>query len=206
MVEPMKNNFTKFLALGLLLLTTSCASYKAQSLPMLSSQSASYTEKKQNIEVSCRVFNKEDCKRYLDRDVIAKGYLPIQISIVNDTNRYLLFSKNNIDITCADPAIVAREVHTSTVGRATGYGVGALFIWPLAIPAIVDGVKSSDANANLNRDFADKTSSEQIITPYGRLNGLIFVPIELYREAFTLTLVDKETKEGIPFILNAVRN
>lgn len=201
----MLNRLPYVLALATLL-TTSCASYKAQSLPILSPQTASYSEKKENIEMSCKVFTKLDCERYLDRDVIAKGYLPVQISIENNTNRYLLFSKNNIDITCADPAIVASQVQTSTVGRATGYGVGALFMWPLAIPAIVDGVKSSNANANLNRDFSDKTSYEQIITPYGHLNGLIFIPIELYREAFTVTLVDKETKEAIPFTLHAVRN
>lgn len=201
----MKTKIT-YLFIALALATSSCASYRAQTLPPLSTLSAPYSEEKENIEVFCKVFSTKDCEQYLDRDVIKKGYLPIQITIQNNSKRYLLFTKNNIDITCADPAVVANEVHTSTVGRSTSYGVGALFIWPLAIPAIVDGVKSSNANEQLDRDFSSKSSFEQTITPHGRLNGLIFVPIELYRESFTITLIDKETKEAIPFTLNAVRH
>ncbi len=199
----MKNKLC--LILAILSLTASCASYRAQSLPLLTHQSAAFSEKIDNIEVSCKAFTKKDCEQYLDRDVITKGYQPVHISVENSTNRYLIFSKSNIDITCADPAYVAKEVHTSTVGRATSYGVGALFVWPLAIPAIVDGVKSSNANEKLDKDFASKTSTDQIITPYGHLNGLLFIPIELVRDSFNVTLVDKETKEKFTFSLNLVR-
>ncbi len=202
----MKSKYKHLLVLVITALTTGCASYQAQSLPILSPQSAPYSEKKEDIEISCKAFTENDCKRYLDRDVIAKGFQPIQISINNNSKRYLLFSKNNVDLTCADPSYVASEVHTSTVARSTAYGVGALFVWPLAIPAIVDGVKSSNSNQVLDRDFFEKTSFEQTITPYGHLNGLLFIPIELFRESFSITLVDKETKESIVFELNAVRN
>lgn len=200
-------NFFKYIfALSATFLATSCASYKAQTLSNLTPQTASFSEKKENIVVSCKAFTEADCKRYLDRNVIDKGFQPIQITVENDSKRYLIFSKTNIGLPCADPAYVADKVHTSTAGRATAYGVGALILWPLAIPAIVDGVKSSNANESLDRDFAGKASQEQIILPYGKLNGLIFVPVESYRENFTLTLVDKETQEPINFTLQAIRN
>lgn len=202
----MKNKLNHILAIAIAFLTTSCASYKAQTLGVLSPQTAPFSQKKEGVEVLCKAFNKQDCKRYLDRDVIAKGFQPVQISIENNTKHYLLFSKNNISVPCADPSYVASKVHTSTVGRSTAYGVGALFLWPLAIPAIVDGIKSSNANEALDSDFAGKTSCEQTIPPQGRLNGLIFVPVESYQESFTVMLINKDTQETISFALSAVRN
>lgn len=200
------NKKLKLSVLFSLMLLSSCASYKANTLTHLSPQAAAYSDQKEGVIIACRAFTKQDCKRYLDRDVIKKGFQPIQITIKNDSNRFLIFSKNSIDLPLADAASVADTVHTSTVGRATAYGVGALFIWPLAIPAIVDGVKSSNANEQLDRDFAAKVTNDQTIIPSGQLNGLIFVPTESYRESFTLTLVDKDTKEKITFTPNVVRN
>jgi len=192
-------------ALLIAILTTGCASYKAHTLSPLSPYSANYSEQKNGIVVSSKAFTVRDCKKYLDRDVIAKGYQPIHITIENETNRYLQFSKNNISLPAADPSYVADLVHTSTVGRSTAYGVGALFFWPLAIPAIVDGVKSSNANEQLDNDFVSKATGDQSIAPFSRVNGLIFVPVESFQEFFTITVVDKETREEIIFKMNVHR-
>jgi len=191
------------LLIGLItLLVSGCASYRAQTLSKLSPQTAAYSEQKENITVSCKAFTKQDCERYLDRDVIAKGFQPIQITIENDSDHAIIFSKNNVSLPCADVSYVAEQVHTSTVARATAYGVGALFLWPLAIPAIVDGVKSSNANDALNRDFASKTTDQQLIPAHSTLNGLVFIPIESFYKYFSMTLVDKSTKEKVVFTPN----
>jgi hypothetical protein len=202
----MKTRLICFIVLSISILASSCASYKAHSLSYLSPQTAPFSEQKEGIAVSCKAFTKKDCKQYFDRDVIAKGFQPIQLTIENNTKRHLFFSKNNISLPCANPEYVADTVHTSTVGRATAYGVGALFLWPLAVPAIVDGIKSSNANEALDNDFAGKSPAEQMISPFSHFNGVIFVPVEFYQELFTITLVDKETNEMIPYTLRAVRN
>lgn len=202
----MTKTISTTLAIAATLLMTACAGYKAQTLSSLSPESAPHSEKKEGIVVSCKAFSKQDCKRYLDRDIISIGIQPIQISIENNTKRTLLFQRSNISVPSADPSYVASQMHTSTVGRSTSYGVGSLFLWPLAIPAIVDGVKSSNANEQLDSDFASKATNDRTIPPHGRLNGLIFVPVESYQDSFTLTLVDKETQEPITFTMNAPRN
>src|ERR1700722_1480979 len=127
--------FTTFAVLNLL---TGCASYNATSLRALSSDAvfSSSVEQKKDIIVVGKAFNKADCKRYLDRDVLAEGYQPVQLYIENNSEKDYVFSLSKISIPFARPEEVAEKVHTSTVGRAVGYGVGALFIWPLAIPAI----------------------------------------------------------------------
>ena len=62
-----------------------------------------------------------------------------------------MFSPEGLSVPVCSPEEVADKCHTSTAGRATAYGVGALFLWPLAVPAIVDGVRSHEANVKLDK-------------------------------------------------------
>ncbi|MBS0603730.1 MAG: hypothetical protein JSS60_01695 [Verrucomicrobia bacterium] len=177
-------------AAAALLLLSGCASYRAAPLSSLPSEGY----KKDDIIVSAKTFDKADCKRYLDRDVIQKGYQPVQLYIQNNSDSNYIFSLSRLSVSTARPDEVARKVHTSTVGRAVGYGVGALFLWPLAIPAVVDGVKSANANEALDNDFSSKTAMDRTIQAHSHFNKLIFVPVSEYQPRFTLELMDQETK------------
>ena len=77
--------------------------------------------------------------------------------------------------------------------------VAALFIWPFAIPAIVDGVKSSNANEQLNADYQQKTIGEQVILPQTKFTGLVFAPVSTYRDTFSIVLIDKDSRDVIKF-------
>lgn len=178
------------LAIAMFLLS-GCASYNAFPLETPIIQSCS--QKNEDILISATPFNKADCKRYLDRDVLSKGYQPVQLFIQNASDKNYAFSLQRISLSCARPEEVADKVHTDTAGRAAGYGAGAIFLWPLAIPAIVDGVKSSNANEALDNDFSAKTARDQIIPPHSYFNKLIFVPVKEYQSAFTITLMDQES-------------
>lgn len=149
---------------------------------------------KQVISFEYHVFNKQDCIKYLDRDVISKGYQPIQITIKNDTTRYLNFSIKDFNISCVDEGEVAQKLHANTKGRAAGYGTAALFVWPFAIPAIVDGIGSSDSNKKLDLDFYKKSLHDQIINPGSMINGLVFV------------LVNSYNPKNFKFVLKDIKN
>lgn len=193
----MKHSQLSVLAVAsVLILLSGCASYQAASLNTLSSDAmVSGMPGREEIVVVAKAFNKADCKRYLDRDVIAQGYQPIQLYIENKSDKNYAFSLSRVSLSCASPEEVAEKVHTSTVGRATGYGVGALFLWPLAIPAIVDGVKSSQANDALDIDFSSKAARDQVIQPHAYFNKLLFVPSNEYQPAFTVTLMDQNSNK-----------
>ena len=179
------------LSLGVL---SSCASYKASSLSNLSSEVViTSLNKEEEVLVVARAFDRDDCKKYLDRDVIAVGYQPVQIYIQNNSEKNYSFSLDRVSLSCARSEAVAETVHTSTVGRAAGYGVASLVLWPLAIPAVVDGVKSSKANASLDRDFSAKTAKDQTIQKYSNFNKLLFIPVEEYKDDFSITLIDQES-------------
>ncbi|MEX0672097.1 MAG: hypothetical protein WD068_01965 [Candidatus Babeliales bacterium] len=166
-----------------------CASYSARPLDRITSTIVN-RETEQSILFSHKVFNKSDCKKYLDRNVIAEGYQPIQITLINNTKKRLYISKESFSFPCIDPQEVAYKVHTNTTKRAVSYGIGGLFIPILFIPAIVDGVGSSRANEQLDRDFIAKTISNQVVSPYGIINSLIFVPVSCFNHDFTLVVKD----------------
>ncbi len=184
--------------ISLTLLAFGCASYQASPLTTLSTETIE-TSRSDDVVVLARAFDRSDCRTYLDRDVIGEGYQPVQIYIQNDSKKSFAFSLNRLSLSCARPEEVAEKVHTSTVGRAVGYGVGALFIWPLAIPAIVDGIKSSKANDALDTDFNAKTARDGIIFPHSHVNRLIFVPVNQYQPSFELTLIEQDTQKARSF-------
>ena len=177
----------------------SCASYRTASLPTLHPEFAAFAEEKESVVLACKAFTRQDCKRYLDRNVIRAGYQPIQICVHNNTERYLLFTPDAVTLPCVPAEQVAEKVHTSTLGRAGAYGVGGLILWPLLIPAVVDGVGSSQANVSLDTDFGAKSADKAVIQPYSKFNRLIFVPLPYYQPGFSVNLLDQKTKERITF-------
>lgn len=182
-----------------LILLTSCASYHASPLCNPSPNLIQMSSKDDELLIVSQAFSKNDCYRFLDRDVLSEGYQPVQIYIQNDSNKSYLFSLNRISLPTARPEEVAETVHTSTVGRAAGYGAGALIFWPLAIPAVVDGVKSANANKALDSDFAAKAAKDQMIPPHSRFNAIIFVPVNGYQRSYSITLMDQDTNQPKTF-------
>lgn len=94
---------------------------------------------------------------------------------------------------------VARYVHTNTVGRSLIYGVPGIIIWPLLVPAVADGVGSSQANQKLDADYSSKGVNETIIQPYTTLNRVVFVPKSEFNGGFRLTLLGKETRNKLVY-------
>lgn len=175
-----------------------CASYKAAPLSSLSSEAvySSSSKKSSDIFIAAKTFDKTDCKRYLDRDVISKGYQPIQLYIQNNSDRSYSFSLSRIDLPFARQEEVADKVHTSTIGRILGYGIpGVIILWPLLIPAVVDGIKSSEANDALDCDFSAKIARDQTINPHSLFNKIIFVPASDFQQSFNVTLIDQESNK-----------
>ncbi|KKP23853.1 MAG: hypothetical protein SZ59_C0003G0077 [candidate division TM6 bacterium GW2011_GWF2_28_16] len=178
-----------------LLLASGCAKYRGQNLETLAYPSSE--AKKESVFMAYKPFNASDCKVYLDRDVLAKGYQPIQVTIVNNSKKYLDFSLDRISLPSVPAREIARKVHTSTAARAGGYGAASLVLWPFIIPAIVDGNKSARANDRLDEDFNRKELKTQIISPYHSVNGIIFVPRERFNPDFKVTLVEVENNNKI---------
>ena len=180
-----------------------CASYRPDSLPRLDAEFAPYVEEIDQVTVAAKKLTNAECKKYLDRDVIIKGYQPILVSIDNQSESAIVFSPNRVSLPCADPDDVARRVHTSTAGRVVAWGIPGLFLWPLLIPAVVDGIGSSNANRDLDADFSAKSLGETIIQPKSAHEGLLFIPTEAFTPSFELTLLERDSKRQLEFTVAA---
>lgn len=177
-----------------LLFIGGCAKYNSQRLrplqPAMIAQNA-----QEQVTFNYKALSKRECRKFLGKNVIKSGYQPVQITIENDSNRTLLFSPSDISIKTVPAEIVARKVYDRTTTRIVGWGISGLFIWPFLIPAIVDPIWSCEANQKLLLDYEDKAVAETSIRPGATLNGIVFVPVEEYRNYFTITLRDNRTND-----------
>lgn len=187
------------LILGAVVALTGCASYQSSPLAALDPKYIKQCEQVKGLSIGAKAYDETDCYIFLDRDVIEKGYQPIQLTFQNTTDRHYLFSTNEVSLPCVNFEEVAKTVHTSTLGRAAGYSAGGLIflklLWPLFIPAVVDGIKSSNANQALDRDYYDKAKEHLVITPNSFVKTLIFVPRSHFAPVFDITLLEEETRE-----------
>ena len=187
-----------------LVMLSSCASYRASGLQTLSSQAASYPLQGEDITVIAKAFSPSDCKRYLDRNTIKKGYQPIQLYIQNNSGEDFLFSLDRMNVSHIDPEVVARSVHTSTALRIASYSLLGFFTFGFFfIPAAVDGIKSSEANEALDSDFLAKSASSQVIQRYSNYNKILFIPAHEKGKGMTITLMNQKTNEPKAFQVNA---
>ena len=83
--------------------------------------------------------------------------------------------------------------------------MAGLFIWPLLIPAVVDGVGSSKANTQMDIDFASKGLQDAVIQPYVVANGVIFVPTSEFRSNLQINIIERDTKEKLTFTFNDIK-
>ena len=212
-----------FLLVGTLLTFTGCANYSAVALGDISNmqfqisnptliasadlsdltpaQHQAVIDSSENnyLQLVTKVFDSYDCKKYLDRDVISKGYQPVQIFIKNKSSKAFYASPDRIALPLASVDEVARSVHTSTAKRVTWYSIGGLFFTPLFIPAVVDGIKSSEANKFLDKDFENKAFKTQTIQPHSKFTGIVFVPINQFNKMseISVTLVNSDSNKPV---------
>lgn len=113
---------TAVLAVGSLLLLSGCAKYKA--IPL--TQPKVLTDKK-GLTLEHKVFTKQDCATYLGRkNVLKKGYQPIQLTITNNTDRSYTYSSSSLSLPIVPAEFVAKKVKFSSTGRIIGYSALAL--------------------------------------------------------------------------------
>jgi len=176
-----------------LILLEGCASYQAAQLSALDPNFVKDFYAAEGMSIGCKQYTKEDCQVYLDRDVIEKGYQPIQLTFYNESDQNYLFSASCISLPCASPREVARSVQTSTTGRVFGYSLGALVFPLLVIPAFVDGIRSYQFNQQLNTDYEDKSKNHMLIKPQTFIKTLLFIPKDWFHPEFDLTLIEENT-------------
>lgn len=188
--------------LVLLLFTFGCASYTAVTLPQRDVTTLNQYKEIEKVYVGIEFMDRAQVKRYFDADLIERGFQPIYVVIENSSNKTYGFSKANIGIPGLDSVEASQKGARSTIGRATGYGLGSLILWPLIIPAIGDAIASSKANKAMRADYESKEIADGPIRPIHSRYGVIYAPVLKSGEEIHITLIEQGTKEKLIFRFN----
>ncbi|MFA5336320.1 MAG: hypothetical protein WC324_05305 [Candidatus Omnitrophota bacterium] len=176
-----------------------CASYRGGLLP---SKDVMNYEKKQvqkEVYVVADFLDTKETKQIFQFDLQSRGIQPVFIIMDNRSLVTYDFKKSDLNKQVMSSQEVADKCKFNTAGRATAYGVAGIFIWPFLIPAVVDGVGSSEANRKIEDDYAFKELQDGRLTPNALMNGIVFVPKMKEGEDFTIRLKDMETFEILRF-------
>ncbi len=176
-----------------------CASYHAGLLPSKDVMNYDNKQVQNNVYVVAKFLNARETKQVFQFDLENKGIQPTFIVMDNRSPKTYDFKKSDINKQIMSSQEVADKCKFSTVGRATTYGVVGLFIWPFLIPAVVDGVGSSEANRKIEDDYAYKELQDGRLMPNALMNGVVFVSKMKEGEDFTIRLKDVDTNEILRF-------
>ncbi|MGM0440362.1 MAG: hypothetical protein ACQEP8_04525 [Chlamydiota bacterium] len=157
------------------ILLQGCASYQASALPSADVMSFSNNQEQDNLHAAVKFFNAAESKKMFGTSDVYSRYQPVYIVIDNRTKDAYEFKKRMLNKTTIPAEEVAAECGFSTAGRATAYGVAGLFVWPLLIPAVVDGVGSANANERMGNDYMNKEINDERIPSNGLLTGIAFL-------------------------------
>jgi len=172
-----------------------CASYRAGRLPSIDVSSFQNVAEQEGLKVAVKFFDARETKQIFGVKKVYQKYQPVYIAIDNRTACTYGFKKRTLNKPTVPAEEVAETCGFSTAGRATAYGVAGVFIWPLLIPAVVDGVGSSQANQRMQDDFMYKEIKDERIVPNGLLNGVVFLDRMKDGEELAIRLQNVDTNE-----------
>lgn len=126
----LKRYFFSIFLLTITILLSGCARYVAHPLRPIQP----FYQQKQTpyVSLAYKVFSRKDCKEYLGRDVIKKGFQPIQITITNNSDHTLSLLPSAMSPAPTPVAIVARKTHFSTATNSTEYLLAGPLVWACA--------------------------------------------------------------------------
>jgi len=156
------------------------------------------------VHISAKAYDSKESKTYLNRDLIAKGYIPVQVTIQNNTAKKFLLSRKGVDLSHATVTNVTHSVNRNYIPRSIGFKVAAIFFWPFLIPSTIDTIITLKSHCHMKRDYFAKSikDQEEAILPYSSVHRILFVRSERFSDSFTLHLRDYQTGLYNPYPIN----
>ncbi|MBS0615582.1 MAG: hypothetical protein JSR58_03400 [Verrucomicrobia bacterium] len=172
------------------------AGWKSQpTMSMASPKPVSF--KGQGLELAAKVYSSEDSKEYLHRDLIAQGFIPVEVSINNNTGKSYAISGASVPMSCATPSQVAWSITKKSLPRSIGLKIASFFFWPFMIPSTIDSIHGYKSHRSMVKDLTAKTLKEkdEVIPPYAAVKRIIYVKKDSMRNDFSFSLQEVGGKD-----------
>ncbi len=157
--------------------------------------------KHEGVRIDAKVYTAKDSRNYLQRNVVADGVHPVQITVQNNTPGKYGLSMRGIPKDLRTPNSVSRKVITEAIPRSIAFKVASFFFWPFIIPATIDTVMTLHAHAKLKKDFNAKAvkAEDETLPPYSTVHRIFFMEDTQLNSHFVVYLKDYNTGRYIPF-------
>ena len=146
---------------------------------------------KRQISLTTKALSHDESKALLGRDILDRGYQPVQLIIQNNSSRTYAIPKEKISLPTVPADTIALKVMKTALPRAIGWKIASFLFWPLTIASTIDGAKSLTTYKKLKKELTAKTmKADEEIGPYSLARRVIFVPKEKYKQDFEVVFVD----------------
>ncbi len=149
------------------------------------------------LKVSARVYSADESEHFLHADLLAKGYVPVEITILNEGDHTYGISAASTAMNSAKPKEIVSKLTRGAMVRGIGLRVLSFFFWPLMIPSTIDSIHTYKKRGSLTRVLTAKgfKQFEEIVLPYSIVKRVLYVPKEAFYETFSVALEDLSSKE-----------
>ena len=146
------------------------------------------------LKLTAKAYTVDESIANLDRNVLKKGYQPVQITIQNNSPTVYQMGAESLSLPTTDSDKVAWKFTQDAIPRGVALKIASIFFWPLSIASTIDGVKTFKTYKHLKKDFKAKTlDKSEVVAPYSTITRIIFVPKDKFESDFSVTLQNQET-------------
>lgn len=155
----------------------------------------------EGIYIQAKAYDAQDSKTYLSRDLLRRGFQPIQVTIQNNTSRTFYLSNQGLDLPNATAHTIASRISREAIPRAVIFKVIGFFFPPFLVVGTVDGIVTVHAHFKMKNDYHAKSikDTEKPLLPYSTVHRVIFVPNKEYTGEFNLYLKQDRGYQYTPF-------
>lgn len=163
-----------------------------------------FEHEKDDLSVSFRVYSRNECKELLSKDLVSRGYQPIQIDIVNPTHHEYEISPTDVSLPSEKPSKMALKVMKSAIPRSILFKIAGLVFWPVNIVGIVDSLNAFTSYDEMRADWHSMSiKPNEKVPPFSTIHRVVFVPEGHLTDNFTIQLKNVKSGEYETFESNA---
>lgn len=156
-----------------------CSSYQSIRQAPLSTNPIAQQNKRINDGIESMVFpitTQSMLTQIFDNDLVGKGYLPVQISILNKKDCNVTFNKDGVVLLTPEDIVIPRTSNLKTA-MDTDKSVGRTVGWTIAggvIGLVSSSINVSKTNKRIQADYVAKAPIEGNLVPGGLVDGILF--------------------------------
>jgi len=151
------------------------------------------------LTVSAKVYNPDESKQILKTDLVSRGYVPVEITIMNPGEHTYGISIASTGLDLATPEQIAWKESARGIPRGVVLKILSIFFWPFTIPSTIDTIYSIKKHASTVSVLTAKglKEAEEIVLPYSLVKRVLYVPEDSFNKTFSVSLQNLHTEEQV---------